>query len=135
MAKNKTAVALDTNIVLRLILNDVPAQTQLAEHVIQTNHCELSDLALTETVFVLEKVYKMNRTDVTKNITAVIRNAKLNCNRLAFERALPVYQDTPGVSINDCLLVACAELNNTTPLMTFDQKLAKVFPDSVTLVS
>jgi len=134
MAAKLPVASLDTNIILRLLLNDVPAHTKLAEQFVDTHTCHVADLALTEVIFVLEKIYHMPRAHIVENIYAVIRNPKLRCNRVLFETALPTYQDTKQVSINDCLLVAYATLDHTTPLATFDKKLTKQYPTDTALL-
>lgn len=133
MAKNKNAVSIDTNILLRMIFDDVPEQTKIAEKWIDEHTCHVADLALTETVFVLEKVYKMSRSDISINILAIIRNQNFNCNRIVFEMSLPIYTKNPSVSINDCLLATYAEMQKATPLYTFDKKLTKVYTESTKL--
>lgn len=135
MAKPKLQASLDTNILLRLLLNDVPEQTKKAELFVKKHHCHISDLALTETVFVLEKIYLMPRENIADNITAIIRNASFSCNAIAFEKALPIYKNKKSVSINDCLLTTYAELNNATPLVTFDKDLNKAYPKVTSLLT
>lgn len=134
MKKNKKVSSVDTNILLRLILNDVPEQTDKAESWVASHTCHIADLALTETVFVLEKVYRMPRYDITENISAIVRNPNFSCNRVLFEKALPIYESNQSVSINDCLLATYAEINQATPLATFDKKLAKTYSESTTLL-
>lgn len=134
MARNNKVASVDTNVLLRLILGDIPEQTKQAEKWIAEHTCHIADLALTETIFVLEKVYEMPRSDITKNITAIVRNPDFGCNRVLFEKALPVYKHNQSVSINDCLLATYAEINQASPLATFDKKLAKVYPESTKLL-
>lgn len=134
MPKNKKVVSVDTNVLLRLMLHDVPEQTTKAEKWVMEHTCHIADLAITETMFVLEKVYEMPRNDIAENIFAIIRNPRFCSNRVLFEKALPVYMDNPSVSINDCLLATYAEINQAIPHATFDKKLAKVYPKSAILL-
>ncbi len=122
--------SLDTNILLRLILADVPAQSIAVEKLIaQGNDFEIADAALFEMIYVLEKLYKMNREQVSKSILTIIRNTKFNCNRKLFELIMPLYVQAVKLSIIDCALIHYAQLNNVTPLFTFDIALTKICPD------
>ncbi len=57
--------SLDTNIILRYLLNDVPEQTIKSKAVITGSSCYVTDVVVTETVFVLERVVGMERSDIT----------------------------------------------------------------------
>lgn len=133
MAKNKTG-SLDTNILLRLVLGDVPDQTQLVEALIaQSLRLDVADIVIFEMVFVLEKIYFFSRADVAESVTAIIRNKKINSNRKLFESVLPMYLENPKLSFVDCTLPQYARINKAEPLFTLDQKLAKSY-DTVTLL-
>ena len=49
---------------------------------------------------------------------------ELNLNRTLFENALPIFLKQPSLSFEDSCLVTYAELNDATPLWTFDKTLA-----------
>jgi uncharacterized protein len=135
MEKNKPS-SLDTNVLLRFVLGDVPAQSLLVEELLQkTGTLHVADIALIEMVFVLETVYGFTRADVVTSITTIIRHPKINSNRKLFELALPSYVQYPKLSIVDCALQHYAALNGTTPLFTFDKALAQAYPDTVSLLT
>ena len=121
--------SLDTNILLRLILKDVPHQLAKAEALIKTNKTlTINDLAITETVFVLEKVVGHSRADIAKLITALTNNQYLEINRLTITKTLNHYLTYPALSFNDCYLAIAAQQASKTPLYTFDKALAKNLP-------
>jgi uncharacterized protein len=125
MASNKTG-SLDTNALLRLVLGDVPKQTAAVESLLKKNSVfDVSDIAIIEMVFVLEKVYHLPRPLVADNIYTIIRHSHINCNRKLFTLVLPLYLENSKLSIVDCALTKYAELNKATPLYTFDADLAK----------
>jgi predicted nucleic-acid-binding protein len=127
MANNKNG-ALDTNVLLRLVLGDLPAQAEAVEKLLKPGSIfDVSDIAIFEMVYVLEKIYKLPRTLVSQNIYTVITHPCINCNRKLFSVSLPVYIDNPKLSIVDCALYKYAELNKATPLYTFDAELVRVF--------
>jgi predicted nucleic-acid-binding protein len=128
--------SLDTNALLRLALEDLPEQTAAIEKLLSTGTTfEIADAALFEMVYVLERVYRLPRLEVVENMLSIVRNKQFNCNRKLFELALPAYLEHPKLSIVDCALTQYAELNNASPLYTFDTVLAKTNPDTVHLLS
>jgi predicted nucleic-acid-binding protein len=119
-------ISLDTNIVVRLFVDTDRKQTEAAQRCLEDNdHVAIADIALIEATYVLTQYYGKNRQASSECIEALLANAKVNCNRPLFHRALKLYQEHPALSIEDCCLVSYAKLNGDTPLMTFDKKLAK----------
>ena len=133
--RNRKVASLDTNILLRLVLGDVPKQTLLAEELIKKSAVlNVADIVIIEVVFVLEKIYKLSRKEVVESVYAIIRHPKINCNRKLFELTLPIYSTNAKLSIVDCALTQYAILNNATPLHTFDKALANYDLKNVVLV-
>ena len=125
MANNR-AGSLDTNLLVRLVLGDVPAQVEAVEKLLKSGRSfDVSDIAIFEMVYVLEKVYKQPRDIISQNVYSIINHTCINCNRKIFVASLPLYIDNPKLSFVDCALTKYAELNKTTPLYTFDADLAK----------
>jgi predicted nucleic-acid-binding protein len=124
MASKKES--LDTNILLRLILKDIPAQYDTAIKLLNRKEArfDVADLAITETVYVLETAHKATRPEVSEAITAITTLPNLNCNRALFSEVLPFYLTHPKLSFTDCCLAEYARQNQSEPLWTFDKKLA-----------
>ncbi len=118
--------SLDANILLRLLLNDVPAQHQAATKLLKEadSRFAVADTALIEVAFVLERNYQLNRSQIVEAIEGLMALAEINCNRILFETALPFFKPNPSLSFEDCCLAAYAELNDAVPLWTFDKKLS-----------
>ena len=131
--ERKTNASLDTNLLLRLVLNDIPEQATLVKKLLAKRaRFEVADLAITEMAFVLERVYKMERRMVVEFLSVIIRHPQFICNKNLFERILPLYLSEPTLSINDCALLEYARLNKAVPLYTFDKKLvAKSSGDAI----
>jgi predicted nucleic-acid-binding protein len=125
MAKNNKG-SLDTNTLLRLVLDDVPKQAAIVEALLKGGGIfEVSDITIIEMVFVLEKIYLLPRPLVADNINTIIRHSSISCSRKLFSLTLPLYIENPKLSIVDCTLAKSAELTKATPLYTFDVNLAK----------
>ena len=120
------AGSLDANVLLRLLLNDEPAQHQAAKKLFESARGQLAvaDTAIIEIAFVLERPYKFSRVRIEEAINGVLLLPKINANRVLFERALVSFVAHPSLSMEDCCLAAYAYLNDALPLWTFDKKLA-----------
>jgi predicted nucleic-acid-binding protein len=117
--------SLDTNCLLRWILDDVPAQTAVIHELISSGKSFAApDAVLIETVFVLEKVKKISRAAVEQALLVIIGQANIKCSRELFTEALPLYREHPKLSFIDCYLSVLVRRTGADPLFTFDQKLA-----------
>lgn len=124
MATKRVSGSLDTNVLLRFVLNDVPAHTRAVETLLKKGGMyHVEDIALVEMVFVLEKLYRMPRDVVVDNVLAIINHEQIACTKRVFEVSLPVYMAQPSLSFVDCLLLAYARVTKRTPLYTFDKAL------------
>lgn len=133
---NKITGSLDTNALLRLALGDIREQAIIVKNLLENSaQMEVADAAIFEMVFVMEKLYKISREQIAKNVLTIIRHKKVNCNRGLFELTFPMYIEHSKLSIVDCALTQYATLNNTTPLFTFDKELAKKCPELTVLLS
>ena len=120
------AGSLDANVLLRLLLNDVPEQHKAALELFNgaTNQLVVADTAIIEAVFVLCRAYDFTRLQAVDAIEGLMKLPKLNLNRELFEIALPLFVKRSGLSFEDCCLATYAKLNSAGPLWTFDKKLA-----------
>jgi len=66
---------------------------------------------------------------------AVIGKDNIFSSKELFIEILPIYSSHPKLSIVDCYLAVLAQKTGTTPLLTFDEKLAKQLPDTKLLDS
>lgn len=119
-------VSIDTNVLLRLLIDDVPKQHLAAVKLYNTSgQLAVADIAVMEVLFVLQgKTYGFTRGQIVDTVQSIIKLEKLNCNRALFVTALHTFTDHPALSFEDCCLAAYAELNHAEPLWTFDKKLA-----------
>jgi len=119
--------SLDANVLLRLLLNDLPKQHQAVVKLFlnSSKQFAVADTAIIEIIFVLERNYKFTRSAIVEAIEGLMSLTEINCNRPLFMKALPLFVKRPGFSFEDCCLATYAELNDANPLWTFDQKLAK----------
>jgi predicted nucleic-acid-binding protein len=118
--------SLDTNAILRLLINDLPQQHKAVKALLTKTSGQLAvaDTAIIELVFVLERYYGFSRQQANEAVVGLMQLKEINCNRMLFEKALPIYLNHTALSFEDCCLSTYAMLNEAEPLWTFDKKLA-----------
>ncbi|PIS23080.1 hypothetical protein COT49_02005 [candidate division WWE3 bacterium CG08_land_8_20_14_0_20_40_13] len=124
--KKKTLV--DTNVILRFLLNDNPNQAQEAEDLFEkaeNNQLEIPDIIIAELIFVLLSVYKLSRRDIVEKIRAVVEHPKFMVNKKIINFALDEFL-SKNISFVDGYLVALAKTRRGIDLFTFDKKLMNV---------
>lgn len=129
-----TTDAIDTNILLRCLLGDVPKQRKLAANLLRAPNSThyLSNQALFECIYVLEIVEEMSRAEIVGSLDLFFAryDHALEYDRNLFTLASEAYRAHPKLSWADCALAAEAELKHREPLFTFDQKLARQLPQA-----
>lgn len=120
--------SIDTNIILRLILRDVPEQCLKIQDLImrQGYIYEVPDLAITEAVYVLQRSY--TRPEIVDRLQKIFELPNFQVNQSLFNQIFPLYLQHSKLSFNDCYLAVSASLNQSALLWTFDRSLAKLTP-------
>ena len=126
MAKRKIAGSVDTNILLRYLLNDVPDQSKKIDKVLGDGVVlSVSDVVVSEAVFVLEKVYDLGRDVIVQNLHLIATHPQFVCNRPLWSEVVKLYENEASLSVVDCMALVYARLNKHTPLYSFDKQLIK----------
>jgi predicted nucleic-acid-binding protein len=89
--------------------------------------CYVTDVVTTEIVFVLEKVYKMSRSDIASLLRGFLAFPNLAYNDQLLDRVIELFEQQHALSIIDCYAAAEAERSGTD-LITFDKKLWRCGP-------
>jgi predicted nucleic-acid-binding protein len=114
----------DANIVLRYLLDDGGLLSEDAAQILETENVLITNEVLAEVVYVLEKVYKAGRKDISTSLGALM--ACNNINTIDFQltsAALSAYCDKK-IDIVDALLFAYSKIKKYK-VFTFDKKLIK----------
>lgn len=120
-----TSGSLDANVLLRLLLNDVPHQHAAAMKLLADGgRFAVSDTALIEVNFVLGRAYGLNRDQQHEAIVGLLQQPQIVGNIDVFAVTFDLYCPHPKLSFEDCYLVSLAEANGDEPLWTLDKKLA-----------
>lgn len=118
--------AIDTNILVRLLVRDDPRQLETAEKFI-TKGAWVSTLVLVETLWVLEAVYERSAAQIATAIELLLTHAALTLQDAdAVAAALKQFQRHPTLGFSDCLILESARKAGHLPLGSFDRRLAKL---------
>ena len=119
-------LAVDTNVLVRLITRDDDEQVDAAERFVASG-AWISHLVLAETSWVLSASY-----DLKPDVIATAMEMLLNHRSLAVqdpdvvEAALEQYRKRPALGFSDCMVLEIARKAGHTPLGTFDKNLGKL---------
>ena len=121
--------SLDTNILLRLILQDnQPMLTAVKRELARHQEFAVSDQVVIEIVYILGGHYRYTRLEICAVTEALLANQHLKLNRDVLGQTLVYYRKHSAVSFVDCYLATTAKATNQVPLLTFDRKLANQLP-------
>ncbi len=117
----KNMQLIDTNVILRVILNDIPEQASQAVSIIENGAYTKPEI-IAEVVYVLSGVYSASREKVKSYIHSILE-VVLCENSECILYAIDLYAET-SLDFVDCLLIAYHKINNET-IFSFDKKLNK----------
>ena len=123
-------IGLDTNVLVRYLVQDDEAQSSIASKVIDGLSRDdpgfISSVVLAETSWVLATSYKLGREEIGEVIEALLRSHDLVFeNTEAKYRALAIYRDGASVDFVDTLIAETAKLSGARKTVTFDRRAAR----------
>lgn len=118
--------AVDTNVLVRLVVRDDAEQANAAERFTDKG-AWVSTLVLAETLWVLDTVYDRSPAQVADAIDGLLNHKQLTLqDGDAVARALAHYRARPTLGFSDCLVLEIARKAGHLPLGTFDRNLARL---------
>ena len=118
--------AVDTNLLVRLLVRDDPAQTSAAEAFVE-NGAWVSQLVLTETLWVLDAVYERTSAQIATAIDLLLDHKQLTLQEAdVVALALEHFRKRPALSLSACLVLEIARKAGHLPLGTFDKRLCRL---------
>lgn len=118
--------AVDTNVLVRLLVGDDARQVRAAEEFVGSG-AWVSHLVLAETLWVLESVYQRNPAQLAAALEMLLKHESLalqDADTVAV--ALTHFKRKPALGFSDCLVLEIARKAGHTPLGTFDKGLGKL---------
>lgn len=122
--------ALDTNVLVRWITNDDPAQCAVIRRLFQSTPATgqrfyVPVTVLLETEWVLRARYGFDRTALALAFDALLSVPELELmDEIAVERALHLFRQDGAPDFADCLHISLTDTAGHAPLLTFDLRAA-----------
>ncbi len=118
--------AVDTNVLVRLLTRDAPAQVTAAESFV-AGGAWVSHLALAEAMWVLAAVYDRTPSDIAVAVEMLLNHQHLTVqDGDVVANALELFRRRPSVGFSDCLILEVTRKAGHLPLGTFDRGLARL---------
>jgi predicted nucleic-acid-binding protein len=118
-------VAVDTNVLIRLIIQDDPKQLAAAKRAVAKG-AWVATLVLAEVIWVLESHYECKKAALVSIIELLLAHELLHFEDMGLARkAFIRFAGASKISFSDCLVIEAAIKAGNTPLLTFDAALSK----------
>ena len=119
-------LAVDTNVLVRLVTRDDPAQAARADEFV-AGGAWVSHLVLTEMTWVLSAVYDLDAGKIATAIGMLLSHQALSVQDPdVVRRALEHFRQKPALGFSDCLVLEVARASGHLPMGTFDRDLGKL---------
>jgi predicted nucleic-acid-binding protein len=119
-------LAIDANVLVRLIVRDDSRQVASAETFIAKG-AWVSVLALAEATWVLTSVYRLDAKDLAIAIDMLLNHQSLVLQDSdVISGALELFRSKPSLAFSDCLMLQLARKSGHLPFGTFDRRLARL---------
>lgn len=118
-------VIVDANIILRYLIADVAEATEKAQAIIDRQPFFIPTEVLAEVVYVLERVYQVDRAQISNILLEFIGNSHVSLANLPAVQTALLHYKSKKLDFVDLLLYAYHKVDAAT-VITFDQKLNKL---------
>jgi predicted nucleic acid-binding protein len=123
---------LDINVLLRHVLNDDPVQSPRATALLLAiqrgeRSAQLSEPAIFETVFSLQRKEGFDRRGISRRVLALMLLPGIGfSDKGLYWRVFDLYRTRPGLSFPDCYHVALMERQGGSAIFSFDRGFDRV---------
>lgn len=124
-------IGLDTNILIRFLTQDDPAQARIANAIMEQRLTTetpgyVSLVTLAETVWVLERTYRYSAQEIATAVEHILSTGTLVIqNRREIENALGI-AEASAASLADALICALTAAAGCSVTLTFDRRAARL---------
>ena len=118
--------AVDTNVLVRLVVRDDADQVHAAEEFIASG-AWVSHLVLAETLWVLDALYERTPEQIAMAVDMLLNHQHLTVQDSdVVSAAIESFRRRPSLGFSDCLVLEIARKVGHLPLGTFDRDFAKL---------
>ena len=123
-------IALDTNVLVRFLTRDEPAQAAAADRVIAGLSADepgfVGREVMLELVWVLERAYRLPRAEVIAAVEGLLSAREMEVEATADILAALIRYGSTGPGFADLMIAAAARRAGATKLVTFDRSAARI---------
>jgi predicted nucleic-acid-binding protein len=124
-------IALDTNVLVRLITRDHEAQAQRAKAVFDRHADEVgglfvADIVLVELCWTLARSYELSRAEIALIVRALLDNASVTLESPAAAKTALGHFEAGKANFPDCLIVAKSSLAGCSQTLSFDRRMGSL---------
>ena len=125
----KKVYLIDTNIILRYLLDDHKAHSPkakafMAEVFEETKNAEIPDVVIVECIYVMEKYYQIPKSEISTKLSGILNfSGIVNSDRSEILEALLKY-GSANIDIVDCILAAKSSPDRV--VVSFDKDMNKL---------
>lgn len=134
-------IGLDTNVVVRYLVQDDPVQSKKANQFIEKSMKTgealwICQITLCEIFWVLERCYDLNKDELVSTLSALLQTRQIRIEQedIAWA-ALRDYERSSKVGFSDCLIGRQNAHHECIHTYTFDKDAAKLLPSTFKLLS
>lgn len=121
--------AIDTNVLLRMVVRDDPRQAATADAYVAKG-AWVSQLVLAEATWVLSAVYDLDNARIAAVVEGLLQHESLSIQEPeVISGALERFRGKSAPEFADCLMLEIARKAGHVPLGTFDRRLGRL-PDA-----
>jgi len=121
-------IRIDTNYIIRYLVNDNIKMADIAEEILMTKKVFISSEILAEVVYVLLGVYEISKEDISNQLLELISFENISVsNYEIIYKAFKIFK-TKNLDFVDCLLCS---YSNQDEIITFDKKLNKCISNNL----
>jgi predicted nucleic-acid-binding protein len=129
LSEGPSVVTFDTNVLIRILVGDDPAQTRRAERLFRA-HADgdgiyVPSVVLAEIAWVLSAGYDLDRTVVHERLSKLVRTRGVFVEDMELTLAALSRYAAGGAEFADQLMLGKALEQGATPLYTFDRRLGR----------
>lgn len=118
--------AVDTDVLVRLVVRDDADQVRVAEEFVASG-AWVSHLVLAETMWVLDAVYERTPEQIATAADMLLNHEQISVQDAdVVSAAIESFRKRPSLGFSDCLVLEIARKVGHLPLGTFDRELAKL---------
>lgn len=123
MRSMENKILLDTNAILRFLLDDLHEQYEMTKQAIEDSDCILILPVVQEAVYVLEGYYNVPRDRIVQSFID-LKDAVMIEDEDVCLKAFEYYTEQPKLDFADCILCGYHSVRKID-VLTFDRKLRK----------